>query len=481
MDIGEQQIDAIVERVVQQLGGGAPGGGTTAPHPAPPPPPAAAYADTRLGSFAAVDDAVAAAGRARDEYRDVPVEGRRRIIAAMRDICREHLDQLARRALEETGLGRFEDKRVKNRLAIERTPGVEDLFPAAFSGDDGLTIEERAPWGVIGSITPCTNPSETIICNAIGMLAGGNAVVFNPHPSARGVSAYTVNLLNRAAIAAGGPPNLVATVAAPTIDSAQRLMAHPRVRLLVVTGGPAVVATAMKSGKRVIAAGPGNPPVVVDETADIEQAARDIVASASCDNNIICVVEKEIIVTEAAAEALKKALRRHGAVEVGAQQTKRLEKLLLDENGRPDKRWVGRDVQRILSEIGVDCEPEKRLAVPETGPDHPFAREEMLMPVVPLLRVRDIGAAIDLACQLEGGCFHTAVIHSRNIDHMHRMAVKMNTTIFVKNGMALAGLGHGGEGPASFTIASPTGEGLTTARHFTRTRRCVLSGYFRIV
>lgn len=487
MKIQENQIEAIVDQLVQRL---TPAGTPAEAKPAPavtaglaakrdsaPPSPN----EGTLGSFPDVDSAVIAAGKAFRDYHDVKVEQRKKIIAAIRDVCRDHIADISRLAVEETGLGRYEDKLKKNSLAIDKTPGVEDLFPEAFSGDDGLTIQERAPWGVIGSITPCTNPSETIICNGIGMLAGGNAVTFNPHPSARRTSMFTVDLINRAVIAAGGPANLVTAVADPTIQSAQQLMTHPHIRLLVVTGGPAVVAAAMKSGKRVIAAGPGNPPVVVDETADPDKAARDIVTSASCDNNIICVVEKEIIVTEPAAAGLKKALLRHGAVELGAYQTRRLEKILLDDQGRPNKQWVGKDIQLILQQIGVAVDPAQRLAIMETGPDHPFAREEMLMPVLPLIRVSDIDQAIELAYRLEGGCFHTAAIHSMNIERMHRMACRMNTTIFVKNGMALAGLGFGGEGPATFTIASPTGEGITTARHFTRSRRCVLTGYFRIV
>jgi acyl-CoA reductase-like NAD-dependent aldehyde dehydrogenase len=483
MKISDDQINAIVDRVVEQLSGGSTEGPPKASPPEKPPdislPPA--RTDGSRGCFPDIDSAIAAANKAFLEYKSVPVKQRKRIIAAVREICLGHLNELAKIAVEETGLGRFEDKLKKNELAIVKTPGVEDVEPLAFTGDDGLTILEQAPYGVIGSITPCTNPTETIICNGIGIIAGGNAVTFNPHPSAKKTSVYTIDLMNRAVISEGGPPNLFATVANPTIESAQKLMKHPGIGLLVVTGGPAVVAVAMKSGKRVIAAGPGNPPVVVDDSADLDKAGKDIVTSASCDNNIICVIEKEIIVTRGAADGLKKSLLNHGAVELGSYQARRLEKILLDENGHPNKTWVGKDIQKILAEIGMEVEPSKRMAFIETGPDHPFAVEEMLMPVLPFIPVRDIDAAIELAYRLEGGCFHTAVIHSKNIDHMHRMAVKMNTSIFVKNGMALAGLGLGGEGPTSFTIASPTGEGLTTARHFTRTRRCVLSGYFRIV
>ena len=484
MAIQDNQIDAIVNRVVEQLTGkqpqAAPRPVTSSPATSVPKKPGLPAAGRR-GCFPDIESAIAAAKKAFDDYRSIPVEQRKKIIQAIRDICLKHVGDLSRLAVEETGLGRVEDKVKKNTLAIVKTPGVEDLGPTAFSGDDGLTIEERAPYGVIGSITPCTNPSETIINNGIGMIAGGNAVTFNPHPSAKKISAFTIDLLNQAVISQGGPPNLFTTITAPTIQSAQALMTHPDIRLLVVTGGPAVVAVAMKSGKRVIAAGPGNPPVVVDETADLDQAAKDIVTSASCDNNIICVIEKEIIVTEKAARGLKQALIRHGAVDVGSYQLKRLEKILLAENRHPNKEWVGKDVQKILGHIGMDVDPQKRLAIVETGPDHPFAKEEMLMPVVPMIQVRDIDSAIALAYKLEHNNFHTSVIHSKNIDHMHRMAVKMNTSIFVKNGMALAGLGMGGEGHTSFTIASPTGEGLTSARHFTRTRRCVVSGYFRIV
>jgi aldehyde dehydrogenase len=486
MNITDNQISSIVDRVVEQLAGNL-----TAPVEINSskqftPPPARPVRDTascsgNLGSFPDIETAIAAARNAFLEYSSVPVEQRKRIITAIRAICLKNLSEMSRLAVEETGLGRYDDKLKKNRLAIVKTPGVEDVEPTAYTGDDGLTLQELAPYGVIGSITPCTNPSETIICNGIGMISGGNTVTFNPHPSAKKISMFTIDLLNRAVISEGGPPNLFTTVMNPTIQSAQVLMKHSTIRLLVVTGGPAVVAAAMKSGKRVIAAGPGNPPVVVDDTADLDQAAKDIVTSASCDNNIICVVEKEIIVTRGAAEGLKKALIKHGAQQLGSHQTRRLEKVILTDTGCPNKKWVGKDIQKILAEIGMDVPPEKRMAFAETEPDHPFAREELLMPVLPLIQVRDVNTAVELAYKLEGGCFHTAAMHSRNIDNMHRMAVKMNTSIFVKNGMALAGLGMGGEGPTSFTIASPTGEGLTTARHFTRVRRCVLSGYFRIV
>lgn len=480
----EQRINEIIDRVVDQLLVSVKGEKksiSSAQSPVTPlvQPESKSPPFNARGCFAQSEEAIAAAHRAFQDYQAVSIAERKKIISAIRELCLENLEALSQIAVSETGLGRFQDKLVKNEVAILKTPGVEDLEPKAYTGDGGLTVEERAPFGVIGAITPCTNPSETIICNTIGMIAGGNAVSFNPHPSAKKTSVFTVDLINQAIISAGGPPNLITTVFTPTIQSAQVLMKHPLIKLLVVTGGPAVVAAAMNSGKKVIAAGPGNPPVVVDETADIDKAAKEIVQSASTDNNIICVVEKNIIVTKKAADALKQALIHHGAVELNSLQTKRLEAVIV-ENGQTNKKWVGKDVQVILKQIGLDIDAAKRLAIAETTAAHPFAKLELLMPVVPFIRVADIDEAIAVAYELEDHCFHTASIYSKNIEHMHKMAVKMNTTIFVKNGPTLAGLGLGGEGPASFTIASPTGEGITTARHFTRTRRCTVAGYFRI-
>lgn len=480
--ISDTQINSIVDRVVEQLIKPARPASNKAVVPveknfSTP----ALQASDALGCFSTIEEAIIAAEKAFNEYKLIALDQRKKIIAAIREICLENLNNLARLALDETGLGRFEDKVTKNRIATNGTPGVEDLEPIAFTGDNGLTLLERAPYGVIGSITPSTNPSETIINNTISMIAGGNAVAFNPHPGAKKTSVFTVNLINKAIISAGGPPNLIATIINPSVESANILMMHAKIGLLVVTGGPAVVASAMKSGKRVVAAGPGNPPTVVDETADFDQAAKDIVTSASADNNIICVVEKNIIVTKACADEFKRALIKHGAFELNSHQASKLAKIIVGANGHPEKKWVGKDIQLILKQIDIEIGPEKKIAIAETNADHPFAQLELLMPVLPFIRACDIDEAIDIAYQLEGGRLHSSSIHSRNIDHLHRMAVKMNTAIFVKNGPTLAGLGLGGEGPTSFTIAAPTGEGVTTARHFTRSRRCVVKGHFRIV
>lgn len=434
------------------------------------------------GVFASVDDALFAARKAHQLLVVMPLEKRREIIANIRRRCADNVERFALMAYEETGLGRVKDKIKKNLLVIHKTPGVEILQSQSFTGDDGLTLVERAPFGVIASITPCTNPTETIINNGIGMVAGGNAVTFNTHPAAKLVSAYCIDVINQASIEVGGPANLMTCIQNPTIASANEIMTHKETDLVVVTGGGAVVRAAMGSGKKCIAAGPGNPPVVVDETADLDLAARGIYTGASFDNNIICVDEKEVMAVDSIFDPLMDRIEGLGAVRLRNHQIRRLEKLILTPDREHINRdWVGQDPSKMLKEIDVPFKGDPRLIICDVPFEHPFIQLEKLMPVLGFVRCADVHQAIDLAVEAEHGYRHTASMYSRNIDSLHRMARVVNCSIFVKNASNVAGLGFGGEGYTSFTIASPTGDGLTTARTFTRERRCTLAGYFRIV
>jgi len=490
MEVTERAVRELVEQIVTGLDGKIWSPGTVSDPSGTIPDPSAAVSagqTGQLGVFSSIDAAIQAAGAAHARLAAGTLELRRKIIASMREAVLANLERIARLAVEETGMGRVQDKAVKNQVAAEATPGVEDLEPTAYSDDHGLTLVERAPYGVIGSITPSTNPTETIISNAIGMIAGGNSVVFNSHPSAKGVSAFTVSLLNQAIEKAGGPANLLCTLAEPTIESAQVLFSHPAVNLLVVTGGPGVVKAAMQSTKKVIAAGPGNPPCVVDETADLPKAGRDIVAGAGMDNNIICIDEKEILAVDSIADALKAQLIANGAFELSRDQVEAVTRMVIADPGRPghegaaNKQYVGKDAAVIARAAGIEVPQDTRILLCEVDRDHPLVWTEQLMPVIPLVRLPNVDEAIDLAVACEHGFRHTAVMHSRNIEKLSRMAKVMNCSLFVKNGSAYNGLGRGGAGFTSWTIASPTGEGLTRARTFTRERRCALIDYFRIV
>lgn len=508
--MSDRDVDAIVNRVLSRLGrepragapapapasaSAAPGrrwfGGGSSPRSAPTahvPGAAAANGDLRAraeagireGVFDTVDQAVAAATEAQKQLGKLGLEQRAAMIACMRRRFKEQVDFLAPLAVEETGLGRVKDKIAKNHLAADKTPGVEDVRPEAFTGDHGLTVVERAPFGVIGSITPSTNPSETIFNNSVITLAGGNSVVFNPHPVARLVSLFALSVLNRAVVEAGGPPNLMTTVREPSLDTSNALMTHPGIKVLVVTGGGAVVKAAMQSGKRAICAGPGNPPVVVDATADLRAAARHVMVGHSTDNNIVCIAEKEVFVVEAAADEFLSELENLGNVRIPASKVDAVTDLCVP-GGKANRDCVGKNAGTVLSRVGIPADDEVRCGFMEVDRDHPLVQTEQLMPILPVVRVPDVDTAIDLAVETEHGYNHTAMMHSRDLEALDRMAAAIQVSIFVKNGPCLAGLGYGGEGYTAWSIAGRTGEGLTRPRTFTRDRRCVLKGYFRIV
>ncbi len=500
VDPGE--VDAILQRVRARFAAG--GVAASASQPAQPTQPAqtaptpSASPQSRprrgsiaeseaLGIFDSIDAAVSAAEAAYEEYEAIGLDGRFRLVAAIRRAMERDAAELARMAHRETGLGRADDKEKKNLLVTRKTPGPEDLTPHVVTGDRGMTVTEFAPWGVIGAITPTTNPTSTIINNVIATLSAGNSIVFNVHPGAKGVSAENIRRINRAILEAEGPPNLVCAVPEPTIESAQELMNHPGVRVLLVTGGPAVVKEALKTNKKAITAGPGNPPVLVDESADIERAAREIIRGASFDNNIVCTDEKETFVVRSKADELLRAFGRDRAVVLNEYQLQQLERVIFRELGAPGKpgkinpKWIGQNAGRILREIGVEAPDSIRLVIAEVPKEHSLVWTEQMMPVMPVVRVRDVDEGIDLSVRAEHGFRHTASIYSNNVENITRMARAMKTSIFVANAANIAGLGEGGEDFCSFSIATPTGEGLTRPRTFARIRRLTVVGSLRIV
>ncbi|MBW6409502.1 aldehyde dehydrogenase family protein [Clostridium weizhouense] len=434
-----------------------------------------------FGVFDNMNDAIEHAWLAEQEYRKVGLDKRTQIIEAFKDEVRKNVEEISRRTFEETGMGRYEDKVLKNNLALDKTPGVEDLEAGVKTGDGGLTLYEMSPFGVIGAIAPSTNPTETIINNGISMLAAGNTVVFSPHPGAKDVSVFIIQLINKAIEKVNGPKNLIVTVRKPSIESTNIMLSHPNINMICATGGPGIVKIALSSGKKAIGAGAGNPPVVVDETADIEKAAVDIIDGCSFDNNLPCICEKEVIVVDKVADYLKTCMSKYCAIEITDKNViKQLEKLVLTENGTVNKKFVGKNADYIMSHLGINIDPSIRVVFAEVDKDHPFAVEELMMPILPIIRVRNIDEAIDLGVKLEHGNRHTAIMHSKHIDNLSKFAKAVQTTIFVKNAPSYAGIGYGAEGHGTFTIAGPTGEGLTSAKTFTRKRRCVMVDNFSI-
>ncbi len=433
----------------------------------------------RNGVFHDVDQAVAAARDAFEQLSERTLEERRRIINHIRRISIDQSAELGTMEMHETKIGRLEHKIEKLRILGERTPGVEFLRTEAYSGDRGLAVIEHAPFGVIAAITPVTHSLPTITGNAINMIAAGNAVVVNPHPGGKKVAVEGVRRFNEAIYQDVGIDNLISIIAEPSLETAQALFRHPDIALVCVTGGAAVARAAMNSGKRAIVAGPGNPPVVVDQTADLERAARSIITGASYDNNLLCISEKEVFVVAEVFDAFMRAMEAAGAVRLTAQEIDRLTSAAIqfvghgqERHGAPSKEFLGQDASKLAKATGRQVSEKTLLLFGETDEHNPFVTVEQMMPFLPIVRCRDVDEAIQKAKHYEHGFRHTAIIHSTNVRNMTRMGRALDTTLFVKNGPSMAALGIGGEGYLSFSIAGPTGEGVTTPLTFTRERRC---------
>ena len=462
MAVTEQELQEIVRSVLSQMNGLRPS------------------EQEETGIYDTMEEAIEAAARAQKEIRRMPLEFREKIISNIRKLTLENLQTLAEMGVAETKMGNVGHKIIKHRLVAEKTPGTEDLSTIAWSGDRGLTLVEQGPFGVIGAITPSTNPSETVLCNSIGMLAAGNSVVFNPHPSAIGVSSFAVSLVNKASIMAGGPGSIAATVKKPTLATADVMYKSKDIPLLVATGGPGVVTAVLSTGKRAIGAGAGNPPVVVDETADIPHAAESIINGATLDNNLPCIAEKEVVVVDSVADELIAEMQNCGAYLLkDADKIAKLSEMVVVPNKKGkmavSRDWVGQDAYKFLRALGIDADPSIKCIILEAPEEHILVQTELMMPILGIVRAPNAQAAMEMGVRLEHGNRHSAHMHSKNVDHLIRFGQMIDTAIFVKNGPSYAALGFGGEGFPTFTIASRTGEGLTSARTFTKSRRCVMT------
>lgn len=485
--VNENLIRQVVEEVLGRLNqfqGSSTGGATTMGSGCK----TNASAQRRYGVFQDASEACEAAGAAYRQLQDKGVAARCRVIEIIKTMADTNAAEWGRIELEETRIGRL-DHKIEKLKGLKAVPGVEFLRPEGYSGDHGIMLEEFAPFGVIGAITPSTHSIPTLSCNSISMVAAGNAIVFNPHPNAARCAVLATRAYNEAIVREVGIENLITIIEKPTLESFKAICSHDQVRLLCVTGGPGVVKAAMQTGKRAVCAGPGNPPVLVDETADLDRAARCVIFGATYDNNLLCIGEKEVFVVESVADAFMKALERHGAVCLNASQLDRLTQAAFvfpegKGGGCPhpvvNKELIGKDATVLARHAGVTVSAATELLFAETDASHPFVEEEQMMPFLPVVRVKNVAEGIAAAKKAEHNYKHTSIIHSNHVANMTAMARALETTLFVKNGSSMAGLGVGGEGYPSFSIATPTGEGVTTPKTFTRIRRCIMVDNLRI-
>lgn len=483
-----EAIRGVVEEVLARLGPGKPVAPVAPSASSAPSVPAAGGGGGggRHGVFGCPDRAAEAAHGAFLRLRKLGVDGRRKVVDIVKSLCVANSEGWGKYELDETRIGRL-DHKIEKLQIIRHVPGVEWLRPDALSGDAGITLEEYAPFGVIGAILPVTHSIPTLSGNVVNMVAAGNAVLFNPHPGGARSAALAVRAYNEAIEREVGIDNLVCTVAEPTLESFGQLCRNPLVPLLAITGGPGVVKAAMQSGKRAICAGPGNPVVVVDETANLAKAAKHVVQGAAYDNNLLCVGEKAVFVLAAVFDRFMDELGHAGAVRLDARALERLAAAAFTpakgEGLHPvvNRELIGKDPGVLARHAGAGIPAGAQLLFAETGADHAFVQAEQMMPMLPVVRVPDFETAVREAKRAEHGFRHSAILHSMNVEHMTFMGREMDTTIFIKNGPCVAGLGLGGEGYLSYSIATTTGEGVTTPKTFTRIRRCVMVENLRIV
>ncbi len=439
----------------------------------------------QLGVFDNMLDAINAAQRAFEKYCRFGLKDRKTFVDAVRQVALDYKEEFAQMAVKQTGMGRVEHKIVKHVNVAKYSSGVEFLQPTSYSGNNGLALDEYAPWGVIGNISPSTHPSPTMLENIISQLSGGNTIVFNPHPVAKRLNAYVIQCCNRYIVKAGGPDNLVTCVAEPTLESAEVMFKHPATKLLSVTGGPGVVDAAMKCKKTVIAAGPGNPPVLIDETADLELAASEITISSSFDNNILCIAEKEIFVVESVFNEFMKHFEAQGNYKLIGPQMDNLARKALNLNGKHyhiTREFVGKNASVLAKAIGINISDNVPMLFGETDSRHPWVIAEQMTSCVPVVRVRDFEDGIKHCLDAEHNFRHTSSVFTKDMNRATEFTRRMDSSVVVINGGTIRGDGGSlGEGTFSHTIASPTGQGITNPRDFCRRRRIMTSHAMRFV
>ena len=499
--LNETLIRDVVTEVMERLNGGvapAKAAPAAAPVPAAPAPscgcahkgqsrPSGALRG-KFGVFQDADEACDAAQEAFQQLTALGIAGRRKVVGLVKKITTDKAEEWGKLELDETKIGRL-DHKIEKLTGLRAVPGVEFLHPVGFSGDHGITLEEYAPFGVIGAITPSTHSIPTLACNMISMISAGNAIVFNPHPGAYKCAVTAARFLNEAIHRETGIENLACVINPPTLESFAALTKNEWVRLICVTGGPGVVKAALASGKRAICAGPGNPPVFVDGTSPLDYAAKSIIIGAAYDNNLLCISEKEVFVLEPFFDQFMAAMEKAGAARLTDAQVERLTQAAFTfppgkgagcAKPSVNRDVLGRDATVLARLAGANVPAGTEMLFAETDADHLFVGEEQMMPFLPIVRVKSVEEGIVAAKKAEHGFRHSAIIHSHDVATMTAMAKALDTTLFVKNGASVAGLGNGGEGYPNFSIATATGEGISNPRTFTRVRRCVMVGNLSI-
>ncbi len=370
---------------------------------------------------AQINQMMARAEKAAESFRDLTQEDVDRIMKAMAKAGVANERKLAEMAVEETGIGNVEDKVIKNHFGTQVVYDYMKGKPSVgiIEEEDGI-ISIAEPFGIIAAVTPVTNPAATTMFKSLISLKGRNVICLAFHPKAQKCSVEAARIMLEAAIAAGAPADCIQWVTEPSIEATDALMRHPGVAMVIATGGGAMVKAAYSSGHPALGVGPGNVPVFIEKTANLQAAIPDVIASKTFDNGTICSSDQSVIFDDAqVAEKALKLFQDHGAYLCSEEEKARLEAVMFDkERGVPSMAIVGKKPQVIAELAGFTIPAEvKMLMVPltTTGPED-WMSHEKLSPVLGWYitdsREKAISAAV---CQLEfGGAGHSAVVFTED-------------------------------------------------------------------
>ena len=406
--------------------------------------------DKDLRSIQEVRDLLERAWTAQRALAAMDQEDLDRVTAAISKAGAEQARRLAQMAVEETGYGRVEDKTLKNRFAAltlydaikeEKTHGI------LAQDQERRTIDIGVPVGPVAGLVPSTNPTSTVIYKAMICMKAGNPIVFSPHPSAVGCIAETVRVVDRAARQAGAPEGAVSCIATPTLEATQALMKHRRTRLILATGGAAMVKAAYSSGTPAIGVGAGNGPAYIHPTADVRQAVKRILDSKTFDNGTICASEQSIVTTRAMEKAVTAELERQGAYVLSGEEHKKLSKFILRPNGTMNPAIVGKSVETVAALAGLGGVPASArvLVARETGvgPGYPYSSEKLGL--ILAYYVEDDEEAVLRRCVeiLDWeGAGHTFSIHAEDEAVVKRFAQAVPASrVLVNTPSSLGGIG----------------------------------------
>ncbi len=371
-----------------------------------------------------------------------------RIVEAIAQAGCKHARMLGQMACEETGFGNAEDKAEKNRFASQRVyEAIKDMKTV------GILRKQEHVWdigvsvGVIAGIVPSTNPTSTVIYKALIALKAGSPIVFSPHPGAVNCTRKAAQLVAEAAYAAGCPHGAIGCISTPTMDAVNELMHHKYTRLILATGGGAMVHAAYSSGKPAIGVGAGNGPAYIHKSANIPQAVRDIIRSKTFDNGTICASEQSVILEDCCAQTVREEFKRQNAYFLSTEEAGKLAKVLLRADGSMNPKVVGKTAFDVAQFAGISVPKNTSVLIAhetEAGPTRPYSREK-LCPVLALFVERNEDTILKRAIEvlLGEGAGHTFSIHATDEAVIRRFALEIPVSRFLVNTpSSLGGVGY---------------------------------------